>query len=48
MSKKYGILKLEVILLLTVKNIRKTYPEVVAVDCLSFDVKQGEIFGLLG
>ncbi len=31
-----------------VKNFRKTYGDFVAVDNISFDVKQGEIFGLLG
>jgi ABC-2 type transport system ATP-binding protein len=31
-----------------VKNLVKTYGEVVAVDDLSFDVEQGEILGLIG
>jgi ABC-2 type transport system ATP-binding protein len=31
-----------------VKGFRKTYGDFVAVDGVSFDVKQGEIFGLLG
>jgi len=31
-----------------VKNFRKVYGNFVAVDGISFDVKQGEIFGLLG
>jgi len=31
-----------------VKDFRKTYGDFVAVDSISFDVKQGEIFGLLG
>lgn len=31
-----------------VKDFRKTYGKHVAVDGISFDVKQGEIFGLLG
>jgi ABC-2 type transport system ATP-binding protein len=31
-----------------VSNFRKTYGDFVAVDDISFDVKQGEIFGLLG
>jgi ABC-2 type transport system ATP-binding protein len=31
-----------------VKDFRKTYGDHVAVDGISFDVKQGEIFGLLG
>lgn len=31
-----------------VKNFRKVYGDFVAVDGISFDVKQGEIFGLLG
>jgi len=31
-----------------VSNIRKTYGKVVAVDDVSFDVQQGEIFGLIG
>ncbi|MDD9953466.1 MAG: ABC transporter ATP-binding protein [Candidatus Woesearchaeota archaeon] len=33
---------------LTVKNLRKTFKNVVAVDNVSFTVKKGEIFGLLG
>lgn len=35
-------------LVIEVKNFRKTYGDFVAVDGISFDVKQGEIFGLLG
>ncbi len=31
-----------------VRDFRKTYGDLVAVDNISFDVKQGEIFGLLG
>jgi ABC-2 type transport system ATP-binding protein len=31
-----------------VENFRKTYGDFVAVDGISFDVRQGEIFGLLG
>jgi len=31
-----------------VNDFRKTYGDVIAVDGISFDVKQGEIFGLLG
>ena len=31
-----------------VNDFRKTYGDFVAVDDISFDVKQGEIFGLLG
>jgi ABC-2 type transport system ATP-binding protein len=31
-----------------VSNIRKTYGSTVAVDDVSFDVRQGEIFGLIG
>ena len=31
-----------------VRDFRKTYGDLVAVDGISFDVKQGEIFGLLG
>lgn len=34
--------------MLRVKNITKKYDKVIAVDNLSFDVKNGEIFGLLG
>jgi ABC-2 type transport system ATP-binding protein len=34
--------------MLEVKDFRKTYGSYVAVDGISFDVKQGEIFGLLG
>src|SRR5512147_2128967 len=31
-----------------VSNVRKTYGRTVAVDEVSFDVEQGEIFGLIG
>src|SRR5919112_3405550 len=31
-----------------VSSIRKTYGRIVAVDQVSFDVEQGEIFGLIG
>lgn len=34
--------------MLKVENIRKTYGNLVAVDQLSFEVEDGEIFGLLG
>lgn len=34
--------------MLKVENVRKKYGELVAVDNLSFEVKDGEIFGLLG
>jgi ABC-2 type transport system ATP-binding protein len=34
--------------IIEVKGFRKTYGDFVAVDDISFDVKQGEIFGLLG
>ena len=34
--------------MLKVKNISKSYDEIKAVDDLSFEVKEGEIFGLLG
>lgn len=34
--------------MLKIKNIKKTYGDLVAVDQLSFEVKDGEIFGLLG
>lgn len=34
--------------MIEVKDFRKTYGKFVAVDRISFDVKQGEIFGLLG
>ncbi len=33
---------------IAVNNFRKSYGDFVAVDGISFDVKQGEIFGLLG
>ena len=33
---------------ITVKNIIKTYNGVKAVDDVSFDVKKGELFGLIG
>jgi ABC-2 type transport system ATP-binding protein len=35
-------------LAIKVKDFRKTYGDLVAVDGISFDVKQGEVFGLLG
>ena len=31
-----------------VKDLRKSYKDVLAVDGISFDVSRGEIFGLLG
>ncbi|MBW8010861.1 MAG: ABC transporter ATP-binding protein [Chloroflexi bacterium] len=34
--------------IIQVKDFRKTYGDFVAVDGISFDVKEGEIFGLLG
>jgi ABC-2 type transport system ATP-binding protein len=34
--------------MLVVKNARMLYGDLVAVDCLSFDIHPGEIFGLLG
>ena len=34
--------------MLKLENVRKTYGSLVAVDNLSFSVKNGEIFGLLG
>lgn len=33
---------------ITVKNLRKSYGHLLAVDDLSFDVEEGEIFGILG
>jgi ABC-2 type transport system ATP-binding protein len=33
---------------LSIKNLRKTYKEVVAIKALDLDVRQGECFGLLG
>jgi len=33
---------------ITVRNLRKAYGHLVAVDDLSFDVQEGEIFGILG
>ena len=33
---------------ITVRDFRKTYGDLVAVDGISFDVQRGEIFGLLG
>lgn len=35
-------------MIVSVKNLVKRYSELVALDHLSFEVKQGEIFGLLG
>jgi ABC-2 type transport system ATP-binding protein len=34
--------------IIRVVNLRKQYPEIIAVDGISFDVYKGEIFGLLG
>jgi ABC-2 type transport system ATP-binding protein len=34
--------------IIEVQNLRKTYGSLVAVDDISFEVKEGEIFGLLG
>ena len=34
--------------IITVKNLTKRYGDKTAVDSISFDVKQGEIFGILG
>ena len=34
--------------IIEVNNLRKTYGQTVAVDDISFDVKEGEIFGFLG
>ena len=34
--------------ILEVKNLRKKYPDVIAVDGISFAVKKGICFGLLG
>jgi ABC-2 type transport system ATP-binding protein len=35
-------------LIISVQNLRKTYGQTVAVDNISFDVAEGEIFGFLG
>lgn len=35
-------------IILTVKNLQKSYGDKKAVDDISFDVKRGEIFGILG
>jgi ABC-2 type transport system ATP-binding protein len=35
-------------IILSVKNLKKSYDGKVAVDGISFDVKKGEIFGILG
>ena len=34
--------------IITVKNLRKTYGKTVAVDDISFEIAEGEIFGFLG
>ena len=34
--------------IITVKNLRKTYGKLVAVDDISFEIEEGEIFGFLG
>ena len=31
-----------------VKDLKKTYGDTIAVDGISFNIKKGEIFGLLG
>ena len=38
----------EAIFLIKVKNLSKTYNKIKAVDNISFDVKRGEIFGIIG
>ena len=38
----------EVIFLIKVKNLSKTYNKIKAVDNISFDVKCGEVFGIIG
>src|SRR5215469_17460908 len=35
-------------MVLSVRELRKRYGEVAAVDCISFEVDRGEIVGLLG
>ncbi len=35
-------------MIVSMKNVVKRYKDVLALDCLNLDVKQGEIFGLLG
>ena len=34
--------------IIQVKDLRKTYEAVVAIDNISFDVMEGEIFGIVG
>ena len=34
--------------IIEVQNLRKTYGSIVAVDDISFEVKEGEIYGFLG
>ena len=34
--------------MLSIKNVTKYYGDFLAVDNLSFDINEGEIFGLLG
>lgn len=34
--------------IISVKNLRKTYGEIVAVDDISFEIEEGEIYGFLG
>lgn len=35
-------------LALSIKDVRKSYGKVQALDCITFDIQQGEFFGLLG
>jgi ABC-2 type transport system ATP-binding protein len=39
---------MEPVVLVHVENLRKTYGKTVAVDCLSFQARRGEILGILG
>ena len=43
-----GSWQAERVSLIQVRNLRKTYGDVTAVDGISFDVAEGEIFGLVG
>ena len=34
--------------MIEIKNVTKKYPNITAVDCINFSVKDGEVVGFLG